>query len=95
MWLGSVYILITFFLTVSSSSLKYMAFPKDLLILALPSIPGILPSIPSGYIPSGSTKTSPYVLLKLLTTSLACSNIGFWSLPTGTKSALKAVISAA
>ena len=44
---------------------------------------------------SGSFKTSPYVELNVLTISLHCSNNGSWSSPTGTKSALKAVISAA
>ena len=96
MWLGSVYIDITFFLTVSASSDKYIQFPIDLLILAFPSVPGNLPHVSFlGITASGSTKTSPYKLLKLLTISLVCSIIGSWSSPTGTVVALNAVISAA
>ena len=74
-----------------------MQFPKDLLILALPSMPGRRKqALLSGSKISGSTKVSVlYNILKRRTISLVCSIIGSWSSPTGTVVALKAVISEA
>ena len=70
------------------------AVARDLLIFALPSVPGRRQHTSfSGISAVGSTSVSPYTLLNLRTISLACSIIGSWSSPTGTVVALKAVIS--
>ena len=72
-----------------------MQFPKDLLIFAIPSVPGRRKQdLFSGSTALGSTSVSPYKPLKLRTISRACSSIGSWSSPTGTVVALNAVMSA-
>jgi len=71
---------------------RLMVLPSDLLILALPSMPGRRPT--SGTKALASTRISrPTVRLKRRTISLHCSIIGIWSSPTGTTLALKAVMS--
>ena len=71
-----------------------IALPSDLLIFALPSRPGSLGTDVSNAEHSTST-SAPTLALKLRTSSLVCSIIGNWSLPTGTTVAWKAVMSAA
>ena len=71
-----------------------IALPSDLLIFALPSIPGSRVTADSTASHSTSTGCST-VALKRRTSSLVCSIIGNWSSPTGTCVALNAVMSAA
>ena len=79
-----------------AESERYMQLPRDLLILALPSVPGRrLHASVSGRSISGSTSTGEYTELNLRTISRVCSIIGSWSSPAGTVVALNAVISAA
>ena len=72
-----------------------MQLPRDLLIFALPSVPGRRRHASlSGRRAVGSTSVSPYSSLNRRTISLACSIMGSWSSPTGTVSAMNAVMSA-
>src|SRR5258708_6724971 len=66
----------------SAESSRKMAFPRDLLAFALPSIPirrGTLER--SGLI---FLNVSPYKELNFATISFTCSRTGNWSSPTGT-----------
>ena len=67
----------TFFFTSASVSDRNMALPSDLLILAMPSMPGRrMHALLSGSSICGSTSVSPYTELNLCTISLHCSSMG-------------------
>ena len=74
------------FLSSSNSEILLSSFSALLLIFLVGSSNAIILAPSFKYLPSGSMKVSPYLLLTLLHRSLVNSMCCFWSMPTGTTS---------